>query len=316
VSAPAATGGNRLRWRQLPKQVRDAVESAAGAPVRSETSQPGGFSPGLASVLHLADSRSVFVKAAGRSRNPDSPKLHRTEGQVLAALPAAAPAPRLLWRYDDGDWVALMTEVVDGVPPAQPWVRPELERFLAAAGALAADLTAAGMDVPLVQDSHASVFTGWRHLAGDGDVGWLEPWARRRLKALAALEERWPAGAAGASLLHGDLRADNVLLTDERVVVVDWPHACVGAGWLDLLFAMPSIAMHGGGPPEALWRRYPPARGADPEAVTAVLAALTGYFLAQSRRPAPPNLPRVRAFQRAQGEAALAWLRSRGIPGG
>jgi hypothetical protein len=30
-----------------------------------------------------------------------------------------------------------------------------------------------------------------------------------------------------------------------------------------------------------------------------------------SLEPAPPNLPRIREFQRAQGDAALSWLWSR-----
>jgi hypothetical protein len=54
-------------------------------------------------------------------------------------------------------------------------------------------------------------------------------WAWAHLDRLAELEARWSQAAAGATLLHGDLRADNLLLTPSRVVLVDWPHACVGA---------------------------------------------------------------------------------------
>jgi aminoglycoside phosphotransferase len=316
VSVPAE-GGTRLRWRELPVGLRRAVQDAAGAPVGREISQPGGFSPGLASVLRLADGRSVFVKAVGLARNPHTPGMHRTEARILSALPAHVPAPRLLWSYDDGDWVALMTEAVDGATPAQPWRAEELARFLDAAARLAADLTPATVEVPQVQDVFANAFLGWRRLADEaGGADGLPSWARQRLDRLAELETGWAAAVAGDTLLHADLRADNVLLTDDRVVVVDWPHACTGAAWLDLLLAMPSIIMGGGGDPEALWRRHPPARGVDQLAVTTVLAAVAGFFLAESRKPAPANLPRIRDFQRAQGEAALAWLRARGIPGG
>jgi hypothetical protein len=38
---------------------------------------------------------------------------------------------------------------------------------------------------------------------------------------------------------------------------------------------------------------------------------LTGFFLYGSLQPPPRNLQRLRAFQRAQGEAALRWLRAR-----
>jgi hypothetical protein len=38
---------------------------------------------------------------------------------------------------------------------------------------------------------------------------------------------------------------------------------------------------------------------------------VTWFFIHRSRQPPSPNLPRLRAFQRARGEAALAWLRQR-----
>jgi hypothetical protein len=47
------------------------------------------------------------------------------------------------------------------------------------------------------------------------------------------------------------------------------------------------------------------------ETINAALASLTGYFLGHSRRPPPPGIPTVRAFQAAQGNVALAWLRQR-----
>jgi hypothetical protein len=93
-------------------------------------------------------------------------------------------------------------------------------------------------------------------------------------------------------------------------VFVDWPHARVGAPWLDLLFLLPSAAATGTDP-AAVWADYPPAHDADPDAVTAVLVALTGFFLCQSVLPPPRNLERVRPFQRVQGEAALRWVRQR-----
>ena len=47
------------------------------------------------------------------------------------------------------------------------------------------------------------------------------------------------------------------------------------------------------------------------EDVDAVLAGLLGYFLDAARLPDPPGLPTVRAFQRAQGEVVLRWLKER-----
>jgi hypothetical protein len=43
----------------------------------------------------------------------------------------------------------------------------------------------------------------------------------------------------------------------------------------------------------------------------AVVAALTGYFVQGATLPAPPGLPMLREFQRAQATEGLAWLRRR-----
>ena len=125
------------------------------------------------------------------------------------------------------------------------------------------------------------------------------------------MEEAWEAATAdGTTLMHFDVRADNMILTERGLVLVDWPHAVVGPAWMDLLGLLPSAIMQGVADPELVWRRHPPARRADPDAVNAVLAAVAGHFVGSSLRPAPLNLPNVRAFQAAQDVAALSWLRN------
>jgi hypothetical protein len=76
---------------------------------------------------------------------------------------------------------------------------------------------------------------------------------------------------------------------------------------------LPSVALNGGPTPESVLAAHPVARDADPDSVTAVVAALAGMWTYLGRQPHPPGL---RAFRRAQGEAALAWLRARITSGG
>ncbi len=73
----------------------------------------------------------------------------------------------------------------------------------------------------------------------------------------------------------------------------------------------PSVAMRGGPLPEGLLGRCPPARTADPMAVTAVVAAVAGFFTYQALQPSPPGLPTLRTFQDAQGIVARRWLAAR-----
>jgi len=315
----ALTGGVRLPWDQVPDWLRAAVEERLGGPIAAAATQSGGFSPGAAVRVRLADGRRAFVKAVGAELNPQSPGLYRDEARFAAALPADVPAPRLLGCIDSGGWVALMFEDVDGAMPAQPWRRAELDRVLAALTALARSLTPAPVEAPSAAEVHGQSFRGFRMLAslaatapdGCDELAGLDSWTREHLGVLAHLEAGWEQAAAGRTLAHGDVRADNILLAGERVVFVDWPWACRAAPWFDLVAMLPSIAMQGGPPPGQILAGHPVAAHADRDAVTALLAAITGFFLYRSRQPAPPGLPTVRAFQAAQGEVALAWLKER-----
>ncbi|MFG2967277.1 aminoglycoside phosphotransferase family protein [Streptomyces sp. NPDC048288] len=312
--APPAEGA-RMPWEALPGAVRGAVaEVLGGGPVVHAVTQPGGFSPGVAARVRTAGQRTGFVKAVSGEVNPHSPDLHRAEARNAAALPAAVPAPRLLGSYDDGTWVALVFEEVDGRQPDIPWRPDELGRVLDAVGTLGRTLTPSPVDAPPAAEHLADTFDGWRRLmeGPDGAVGRLDGWTVARLDELARLAEPWPGAVGGDTLAHADLRADNMLLTgDGGVVFVDWPHAVRAAPWFDLLVMLPCVRAQGGPDPEGVFGAHPLGRDADRDAVTAALAALAGFFLEHSVRPAPPGLPTLRAFQRAQGDAALEWLRTR-----
>ena len=301
--------GQRIPWEALPASVRDAVESGLGAKVVGATTQPGGMSPGVAARLELADGNRAFVKAVGSEPNPYSPGMHRREAEVAAALPAEAPAPRLLFAHDDGNWVALVFEDVEGHEPAVPWRPDELERVLAALTDLAEALTPAPVAAPTAADYLAELFGGWSQLAQQGGAEGVDPWATARLDELARLEAGWAEASIGETLLHADVRSDNVLLTEERVVFVDWPHACLGAAWLDLAGFLPSLAMQGGPRPWEVFEAHPLGRNAPRERVLPLIAAFAGFFVQRSTLPPPPGLATLREFQHAQGVEALAWLR-------
>ncbi|MDQ3576226.1 MAG: aminoglycoside phosphotransferase family protein [Actinomycetota bacterium] len=248
----------------------------------------------------------------GLALNPYSPGLHRREIEIAWKLPTRVAAPRLLSCYDDGDWVALVFEDVDGRMPALPWRDDQWRRVHAAMVELAAMLTPSPLPVTAIGTRMGDEFSGWRRLAGAPHLATdLDPWVRANLDRLAEAESHWEAAAAGKALVHGDVRADNIVLTDERVMFVDWPHAAMAQPWVDLLLMLPSVVMRGGPPADEVWRTSPIAIGADSDAVDAVLAAVTGFFVYSALLPAPLNLPRLRGFQRAQGAHALAWLRNR-----
>ncbi len=186
--------------------------------------------------------------------------------------------------------------------PARPWGAADLEKVLAALDELAEALTPAPIPGPAIADHFAGDFAGWRYLAQSADQHRLDPWSRAHLDELAALESGWAAHAAGDTLLHTDIRADNLLLTgDGRVTVVDWPHACRGAAFVEPLLFAPSVAMQGGPELGDLLGMSQAGRAAGRPSVVAVLCAVAGYLTRQALQPPPPGLPTLRAFQAAQG---------------
>ncbi|QFY06117.1 phosphotransferase [Nonomuraea phyllanthi] len=304
VDTNPPASGVRVPWPEVHPLVRAAVEDFLGGRVAEAVTQSGGFSPAAAVRLRTEHGRRAFVKAVGPEPNADSVRIYRSELAIAAALPESAPAPRLLTGFELEGWVALVFEDVEGSHPELPWRRDQLDRVLEAIDRMSAALTPSPVEVPPIGKIFGRAFHGWRDLLEEQDTAGLDPWAARHLGELAELESGWVAAAAGDTLVHADLRADNILLTDDRVYFVDWPWACAGAPWVDLLAMLPSVGMQGGPAPHELFTDPDPA-------ATAVIAAFAGYLVRHARLPDPPGLPTVRAFQRAQGVVALDWLRHR-----
>jgi hypothetical protein len=263
----------------------------------------------MAARLTTSDGRRCFVKAVSEAANPDTHNIHRREAEIVAALPHDAAVPRLLWTYDEKGWVALGFEDVDGHPPAQPWRHDELLLVIAGLRRLHEVLTPAPIASETAGHGFATEIKGWEELRESGIQG-LDEWSTRNLERLVELEARAPSVVAGGTLLNFDVRADNILIAGERVYFVDWPWARIGAPFVEWVALAPSVCMQGGPTPEELLQIVQ-LSGVTDDAINAVIASLTGYFLGHSRRPPPPGIPTVRAFQAAQGDIALRWLRER-----
>ncbi len=263
-TGPAA--GVHLPWARVPVAVRAWAAGLGGGEPDAVRDLPGGFSPGATSILDWPE-RAVFVKAVGPELNPDSPGMHRREAVVSAALPRSSRLPRLVDTYDDGDWVALAFDAVDGRPPRHPWVEDELGAVVDALSAMHDELTpspAPSLEPLAVYERRN--FGGWAVLAAeDQSYPGLGPWAQAHLAELAELESDWAAACEGATLVHGDVRSDNVLLTGDGVVFVDWPHGAVGNPAFDLVCWAPSVVLEGGPVPEELLSRHEPSRRSEPD---------------------------------------------------
>lgn len=355
----------RLRWAQVPAGVRAEIERLAGGQVTAARNCEDGFSPGLASLLRLADGRLVFAKAMDGGAWPGQEEAHRAEIRVAEALSHhVLPVPRFAGSFDDGRWVALVFEAIGDARSPDPASRADTVRVASAIASLA--LTSAPVTLPAdhprlggwtslltarqagtqsaspqgaspASPGPAGVPQGPRQAgpfpaaAGQADeregsrlarlAGYAAPedrpaaacaaaWAADRLGMLRALERDGLAAARGTSLVHFDAYPHNVLLTPERVIFVDWPHARSGAPCIDLLAYLCSVAA-AGSDPEPILAGHPVIAGVAPGEFDAVLAALAGFALCDCLDPAPPGLMPIIEKKISIGLGALGWLARR-----
>lgn len=310
TTIPHGRTARRLEWLHLPPHVRALVEERCESPVVEAVSQGAGFTPGFASVLVCADGSRHFVKAASTKAQRMFAEAYREEARKLAALSDAAPAPKLLWLHDADDWVVLGLEHVDARQPARPWRAAELDACLALTEQMAAALTPPppGLEVPEFRDEFADWPAHWDRLRSTPPD--LPGFAEHADEA-AALAARFAEVTAGETLLHIDVRDDNLLLTsDGRVLLCDWNWPVVGAAWLDSLLLM--IGPRGDGlDVEAALASSPVTRDVPAESIDVAIALVTGYFLLSATLPVPPTSPHLRDAQRWQGEVCWQWLAER-----
>jgi len=289
-----------LPFEEVPAQVRAWVERVLGSVVVSAATQQGGFSPGVAARLITASGRRAFVKAVGTSLNPRTPELFRQEITAVQAIGQLPTTPVLYDVYDDGDWVGLLFEDIEGRLPAHPWEQHDADRVLDAVAELTDALDPSPWpDAPVAAVRSAEFLSRWDNVIADGlDV---PDWAVGRVEELAELSR---AGlrelAEGKTLAHWDLRADNIILTDDRVVFIDWAHPALAPRWAD------TVMLHVDMRESVTLPELP-----DDPAITGFLAAMAGGLWWGAAQPAPPNLPTIRPWQRKQALIHLDWVRER-----
>lgn len=304
TTTPVPTGktARRLEWQFLPPNLRAYIERKCGSPVVHAESQGAGFTPGFASVLTCEDGSRHFVKAASTKAQKAFAASYREEARKLAALPRGLPAPRLLWHLDD-DWVALGIEYVEGRNPPRPWQRGHLDAALDLLEDVADRLTPAPGNLGLapVTDEFGWMLGGWEH------IGATQPDLPHRAEA-AALAARFAEVTGGDTLVHMDVRDDNLILDQAgQMWLCDWNWPTRGAAWIDSVFTL--IGPRGDGlDVDAVIEERARLRDVPAEDIDVVLALLVGYFFRQRDEPVPPTSPYLRDHQSWQGEVCWDWL--------
>jgi len=153
-------------------------------------------------------------------------------------------------------------------------------------------------------EAFADHINGWQVRIREEEAR-LDEWCAENLGRLAELKAQAPALAAGHSLVHFDLRADQPAPRRRprlrRRLAVGAPRARV-VDWVEMA---PSVAMQEDPTPN----RSSPAfeiQDVTKQAIDAVICTMTGYFVVGALDPPPPVCPRCARFRRLRDASQFA----------
>lgn len=272
--------------------VVEAVTRATGAaPSGWSRVVGGGYTPAERWIVELDSGDRVFVKVGTAVHTAE---WLRQERRAYSEI-AGSFMPRMLG-WSDEPVPALVLEDLSGATWPPPWDQRHIERVLAMLDEVSAVPCPAW--APAV-DAQGDVFNGWSQIAADPapfiGLGLVSArWLEAALPELIAHER--PHELAGDSLLHFDVRSDNICFAADRTLLVDWNWIQRGNPLFDVAAWLPSLAFEGGPMPEQV----------RPEA-GAFAPALAGYFCSRAPQPAIPDAPHVRRVQLEQATTSLPW---------
>lgn len=258
-----------------------------------------GYTPAGRLVATFAGGDTLFVKLATDELTAG---WLRDERRVYESLNGSF-IPRCHGWEDDGERPMLLLEDLSAAHWPPPWSREQIESLLDTLRRV----SASSLEGAPRLGADSTLKRGWRMVADDPapflGLGLASPaWLDRALPLLLDALDRLVL--EGESLLHCDVRSDNVCFVGGRGVLVDWNWACIGNPRVDIGAWLPSLRMEGGPLPESI---LPDA----PE----MAAMISGFFARHAGLPGIPDAPFVRPLQRRQLSTALPWaVRALGLP--
>jgi len=267
------------------------VEKITGAKPISWRFVERGYTVAERWVVSLDNGTSVFVKVA---TDEDTVGWLRDEAKVYRSIHGDFLPKFIGW--DDGEFPLLVLEDLSAGAWSWEWSRAHIERVLKTLDVVArTDVPQDFPEMTLMSEK----LTGWQEVAQDPSgffrLGLVSAdWLARALPTLIQAENGLKL--AGDSLVHADVRSDNICFYGDRTLLIDWNWARKGNPKVDLIFWLPSLHSEGGPPPWEITLDEPE-----------LIAAVAGFYAARAHQPVHKQGGAIRQLQLRMLKSALPW---------
>jgi hypothetical protein len=321
---PTETREPKPQWHDVPEALRVKIGETCGAPIVSAETVWGGFGPTASFALTTASGARFFCKGTHPGNTTEGHAAVLREVENLRAFPELAGFGAPLHGLVEGDsWHLMVLEHVPratDVPPWTPEATTQVMRRVADFHRATPERAQAVLHDRGASDLLAKV-QNWHTLRDKPDVreGFIAlfadetaaaRWLDAYLDCLVALKDRGLAIGGPHGWAHMDIRSDNLIFADGRVLLIDWPVLSYGPQLLDIAFFLPSLAGQGGPSCAEGLKLYEETAGVTfaPDDIAAAATVVSGFFAARAGLPEIVALPRLRWIQKLQLFPALDWL--------
>ena len=285
------------------------LEQVLGKKIVSHRSAKGGYTSAHRLIVQCSDGSSFFAKAA---TDFITSEWLRQEHMVYERLTGPFMAKAIAWidsqqGSDADDAMNAPLLVLEDLSAGHwnvEWNSDSIKRVLDMLKLVHASPCPG--ELPTLESTRSDLVS-W-HLVSKEPERFLKlglcsaDWLTSALPRL--LEAENASVLSGSSIVHLDVRSDNLCFMQDRVVLVDWNWACIGNPKVDIVAWLPSLNCEGGPLPEDVLV-------GEPELVS-LFAGFWAY-----RAGLPPLSPDngVRKIQLEQLKVALPWCaRVLGLP--
>ncbi len=261
----------------------------------------GGYTRAERKIVTLENGERVFLKAA---TDTDTADWLRAEHKVYKNL-SAPFLPKFIGFEDDQKNPVLILEDLSRSDWSVSWDKHRVKQVLDVLEKMSKIALPGGFKLPCLEEKRYE-FASWKLVEKNPDqflqLGLCsKTWLDRALPQLIEIDQKAPL--SGNSLLHFDIRSDNICFTDDQIVLVDWNWACKGNSHFDLIAWLPSLMLEGGPSPDEI---FPEAENGDFK----LGALLAGFWAFQAGQPPPHPGSTVRKLQLNQLKVILPWALS------